>query len=386
MGLFNKKANKSKTINRFELVTDKTNGFYAWNGKLYQNDIIRACIRPKTQAIGKLVAKHLQGDTQAPKNFAYIKMLLKNPNPYMTGQMLQEKMANQLALNNNAFALVVRNENGLANGIYPITSPSVQTEYNNDADLFLKFTLNNGNMLTVPYADVIHLRRDYNEDEIFGTSPMLSLAPLMTVVTTIDQGIINAIKNSAVVKWLLKFVTSTNEKDMGIKVEEFAKNYLNVNNSKGGVIAQDPAYAVEQVKQNENYIPNAAQMNNSVSRIYNFFNTNEKIINSSYDDDEWNSYFEAEIEPLSMQMSNEFTNKLFSIKERAFKNIIIFDASNLQYSSMKNKLGLVAMVDRGAMTPNEWRQVMNLSPIPGGDEPIRRLDTAVVDDNNKGDE
>ena len=38
-----------------------------------------------------------------------------------------------------------------------------------------------------------------------------------------------------------------------------------------------------------------------------------------------------------------------------------------------------AMVDRGAMTPNEWRAVLNMVPLPGGDEPIRRLDTQVVD-------
>ena len=30
------------------------------------------------------------------------------------------------------------------------------------------------------------------------------------------------------------------------------------------------------------------------------------------------------------------------------------------------------------MLPNEWRATMNMAPIPGGDEPIRRLDTQVV--------
>ena len=45
---------------------------------------------------------------------------------------------------------------------------------------------------------------------------------------------------------------------------------------------------------------------------------------------------------------------------------------------MSTKLALVAMVDRGAMTPNEWRETMNMAPIPGGDQPIRRLDTQVV--------
>ncbi|MPN60590.1 hypothetical protein SDC9_208319 [bioreactor metagenome] len=45
---------------------------------------------------------------------------------------------------------------------------------------------------------------------------------------------------------------------------------------------------------------------------------------------------------------------------------------------MTTKLALQAMVDRGAMTPNEWRSVLNLAPIDGGDNPVRRLDTAPV--------
>ena len=36
------------------------------------------------------------------------------------------------------------------------------------------------------------------------------------------------------------------------------------------------------------------------------------------------------------------------------------------------------MIDRGAMTPNEWRAILNMAPIEGGDKPIRRLDTQVV--------
>ena len=36
------------------------------------------------------------------------------------------------------------------------------------------------------------------------------------------------------------------------------------------------------------------------------------------------------------------------------------------------------MVDRGALTPNEWRETLNLSPVPDGDKPLRRLDTQTV--------
>ena len=128
----------------------------------------------------------------------------------------------------------------------------------------------------------------------------------------------------------------------------------------------------------KDYVPNAMQMGNTQKRIYSFFNTNEKIVESTYTEDEWNSYFEIVIEPVAIQLGEEFTRKLFSRKERGFGNAIFFDAANLQCASLSTKLALQAMVDRGALTPNEWRETFNLSPVADGDKPLRRLDTQTV--------
>jgi len=40
------------------------------------------------------------------------------------------------------------------------------------------------------------------------------------------------------------------------------------------------------------------------------------------------------------------------------------------------------LVDRGIMTPNQLAEVFNLPPVPGGDVPIRRLDTRPVDETD----
>ena len=133
----------------------------------------------------------------------------------------------------------------------------------------------------------------------------------------------------------------------------------------------------------KDYVPNAAQTDRVTERVYSFFNTNKKIVQSSYNEDEWNSYYEARIEPDAKQLSDEYTRKLFSRRERGSGNKIIFEAASLQYASMSTKMQLMQMVDRGAMTPNEWRAVMNLGPIKNGDKAIRRLDTAVVEGGRK---
>lgn len=384
MGIFKglKFFNKSSSATRFQLITEKGNGYYSWNGKLYQSDIIRACIRPKAKAVGKLVAKHIrnnkvEGFDVNPE--PYIRFLLEEPNPYMTGQLMQEKITIQLQLNNNAFIYIHRDELGYPMELYPIPASSVEAIYDKEGLLYLKCIMDNGKIVTYPYSDVIHLRQDYNSNDIFGESPHMVLKPLMEIVTTTDQGIVKAIKNSGIIKWLLKFNQTLRPEDLEKETKKFTERFLSIENS-GGAAATDAKMDAKQVDPKD-YVPNAVQMEKTVQRLYSYFNTNEKIVQSKYDENEWNSYYENEIEPLAMQLSNEFTRKLFTRRERGFGNKIIFEASNLQYASMKTKLALQSMVDRGAMTPNEWRETMGLAPVEDGDKPIRRLDTAVIDDN-----
>ena len=361
-----------------KLITQRGNGFYAWNGELFESDIIRSCVRPKAKAVGKLNAKHIRKTKDSLKENpdVYMRFLLEEPNPYMTGQLMQEKVTNQLQLNNNAFILIVRDDFGYPVELYPVPATGVEVIYEDD-EMMLRFTLKNAKFLTVPYKDVIHLRQDFNENDIFGAPPKHAIEQLMEVANTTDQGIVKAIKNGAIIRWLLKFKSKIRPEDKQVELEKFVDNYLSIENEIGAA-ATDPSFDAEQVEPND-YVPNAAQMDRTKIRVYNFFGTNEKIIQSKYNEDEWIAYYEAEIEPLAKQMSEEFTRKLFTRKERGFGNKIIFEASSLQYASMKTKLNLLNMVDRGALTPNEWREIMNLGPIDGGDKPIRRLDTAEVE-------
>ncbi|MDA2320283.1 phage portal protein [Bacillus albus] len=388
MGLFDKIFGKKQapTTTRFEMINDNGGGFFSWHGDIYQSDIIRACIRPKAKAVGKLIAKHIRDNGSEFKinPEPYMRFLLEEPNPLMTGQVFQEKMAIQLELNHNAFAYIKRDDFGYATEIYPIPCTTVEVVEGVYGDIFLKFYFKNGKQMTIPYADVIHLRKDFNDNDFFGEHPGNALSQLMEIVTTTDQGIVKAIKNSAVVKWILKFKSVLKQEDIDNQVKNFVNNYLNIAND-GGAASSDPRYDLEQVKP-EAFVPDSKQMQETVQRIYNFFNTNDKIIQSKYNEDEWNAYYESEIEPFAMQLAGEYTRKLFSRKERGFGNKIIFESASLQYASMSTKMNLVQMVDRGSLTPNEWRAILSLGPIEGGDKPIRRLDTALVKEGKVTDE
>lgn len=389
MGLFQKFFNRSPGKTRFQMVTERGNGFYTWNGKIYQSDIVRSCLRPKVKAIGKLVGKHVRksidndGKNKLQINpEPYLRFLLEEPNPYMTGQKLQEKLATQLCLNNNAFAIIIRDENGFPVEVYPAPALSAEAIYDKSGSLYLRFLFRNGKSYTFPYADIIHLRQDFGDNDIFGEPLAPVLSPLMEIVNTTDQGIVKAVRNSGVIRWLLKFFTPLRPEDLKAQAKAFSDSFLSLDEAGMGVAAVDTKSEAIQIEPKD-YVPNAAQMDRTTERIYSLINTNRKIVQSDYDEDEWNAYYESEIEPVVIELSGEYTRKLFSRKQRAFGNSIVFEAANLATASMTTKLNLCQMVDRGAMTPNEWRAVLNLAPLPGGDQPVRRLDTQVVEGGEK---
>lgn len=380
--LFHRKNSGVTVTPEYKLVTNYGNGFFGWNGKVYESDIIRSAIEVKATTIGKAVAKHIRsgaGDSIAVNPDVYIQFLLSDPNPLMSGQMLQEKMITQLELNNNAFAFVQNDANGMPTAIWPIVANSVEAIQDDQGNLYLKFYMPNAQTYIFPYSQVIHLRKDFNKDEIFGESNGPTLAPLMEIVTTTDQGIVSAIKNSAAVRWLLKFNTAMRPEDIEKNTKAFVASYLQTQKDQDSIGAAGVDAKTDATQlQPTDFVPNAKQMDATVDRIYSIFHTNKAIVQSSYTENQWISYYESQIEPVIRQMSEQWTSRLFNRRQRSFGNSIVFESSDLSYASMQTKLSLVQLVDRAVMTPNELRGFFNLSPVPDGDKMLLRKDTGTV--------
>ena len=378
-------SNRSPTSQgtAFRLVAFDGDAF-VWNNDLYRSDIVMSAIRPHVKAIGKTVGKHIFECTNASGEQdlqvnpePYIRFLLEEPNPLMTGQKFQEWMDLCQQINNHAFALIVRDGNGLPSALYPINATMATTEYDKSGCLFIRFHTYKGDVFVFPYSDLIHLRGDpVPGSDFWGGSRVDQLLPLMEKIGAIDRGIIAAIKNSAVIRWLLKFTTGRRPEDLQTDAEKFASQFLGADTGCGVAAVDSKADAI-QIKPND-YVPNADHTDRTMARFYAAVNTNVKIVTSDFTEDEWNAYYESQVEPDVIQWGNEYTRKLFSRKKRSYGNYFVFESANLATASMATKLALREMVDRGAMLPNEWRRVFNLAPIPGGDKPIRRLDTAVV--------
>ena len=126
--------------------------------------------------------------------------------------------------------------------------------------------------------------------------------------------------------------------------ENFVDNYLAVESTTFGAAGIDSKADIQRIEPKD-YVPNALQTEKVVDRLYSYWGTNKKIVQSSYTEDEWTAYYESEIEPVVVQMYQTYTVALFSRKERGYGNRIVFEANNLQCASLTTKLAFQAMVE-----------------------------------------
>lgn len=384
MKLFNRKVNETpKTVTKFQMVDEPSSGFVGFGGNVFEADIVRSAVRPLATAIGKTVPKHRFNSKINPN--VNVLMVLMEPNPIMSMQMLLEKTIWQYRINGNAFIYVEKDDRGKPIALYPIVSNSLELLMNPAGEYFIKFYLRDGKPYTFRYSDLIHIRNDYTTNEILGDSLAPSLLPLLEVVQTTDQGIISAIKNSNVVKWLLKFNQTLRPEDIKSNTKQFVDDFLRTDSEGIGAAGVDSKADAIQV-QPYSYVPEKEQSAATRQRILDLLNTNDNIVNSTFTENQWIAYYETQIEPVLIQLSDGFTKAFFTRRERALGHEIMFESNNLQFASMQTKLQMVGWLDRGVMTVNEYRTIaLGLEPVEGGDMRLLRKDTDRLD-QNKGKE
>lgn len=376
-----------KVIHTLKMLNSSDSIFYNWNGKMYDNNIIRTAIGTNGIHAGKLNPKHIRNDGVEIKvnPNSNISKLLKRPNKYMTMFDFIQKMMIQKEINNNAFAYIDRDKNvpGMngIKGIYPLDSQSVEALEDEDGNIYLKFVFRNGQYKVAPYEDVIHIRKHFSEDDFWGESNKRPLSESLEVASSTNQGIKNAIKNTAFIRGILEFAQVLQQEDIDKNVKEFSEAYLNISNNDTGIAYTDPRYKFHEIK-SEPFVPNKAQMDYTKQEIYEYFNTNENIIRGKFSDEDWISYFETTIEPFAIQMSQEFSEKVFTVTEKNYGNEIIFEANRLANASNSTKIQICKEL-KHLFTINEQREMWNRGPVPDGDKRLQSLNDVNA---NKADE
>lgn len=346
--------------------------FMPFGRNMYKADVVRMCIRPLANHTAKAdpvcTDKHIE------------RTLRLRPNLYMNGMEFLYKVRTMYELTNTVFILIIRDttRSTKPTGFYPVPYRAFEALEAPDGNLYIEFDLPNGGKLVAAWADLIVLRKDYNSSDITGddNTPILNTLDLIDIS---NQGIANAIKSTANLRGIVKSKQSMlDPEDVKTMKDNFVRDYMNVSNE-GGVAAMDSTMDFIPLEMKPS-VTNWAQMKEFRENCFRYFGVNDDIIMSRQKPEQMQAFYESQIEPFLIDLSLEMTGKIFTEREIGHGNRLIYEANTIQFMSTQEKLALQAMVDRGAMTPNEWRNAFNLHPLEGGDTPVRRLDTAPVNE------
>jgi HK97 family phage portal protein len=373
----------SKDYTKFQMMNGYTPEFTSFGDDAYSSDIVRATINSIATNCAKLTPKHIRRmhDSVERVNSKIQYLLSVRPNAYMSAYDFYYKVVSQLYTKNNSFILI-QTEGFDVVGFYPIQSSQVELlEANNE--MYARFRFMNGKMLTVPYSQVIHLRRFFNENDMYGESNTQALMPTLKLLHTMSEGIINAIKSSAFLRGLLKFTQAMlRPEDIKKQTDQFVADYMSISNS-GGVAGLDAKADYIELKSNP-VLVSGEQMSIVEEKVFKYFNVNKKIVMSDYTESEFDAFYESVIEPIAIQLSLEFTSKLFTDRERGFGNEIIYESNRLAYQSTKTKIELVnTLMPLGLISINEAREIFNLVPVDGGEKRLVSLNYVDADKQNE---
>ncbi len=354
-------------------------------GNMRENELISSIADVIARNVGKLQPKVIRQDNNGMtvKNDSLAKLLTLRPCPEMSTYDFLYRMASDLVYTSNAFAVIFYDEHYInITAIQPITVRAFDMVEDNQGRLFFRFVWEyDGKEYTIPYDSVIHIKGHYNKKRFAGTSPDGDLNEALKLMETANTSIKSVVKNGSGLRGYLQYNNFIDDDEMKEKVRSFQEAYMNAENE-GGLAGLDGTMEYKEFAQRSVNIP-TTQMQFLRENIYRYYGINDKILSSSQSAEEWNAFYESVIEPIAVQLSLEFTYKIFSERQRGFGNQIVFSADRLQYADWNTRKDLAGdMFDRGIITINEYREIMYLAPIEDGDIRQVSLNYVKTDDQS----
>lgn len=335
------------------------------------NDSVVICIDTIAKHCAKFEPRHYK-NINGQKTFinGEINFLLSNhPNPIMTTYDFIYKIISLLYFQNNVFIFISKDANGFITGFYPVNYSNAEWLEDEDGYLYIRFWLVNGKTYTLPYDDLIHLRRFYNNDDLIGSSNNILIPALQTQLTA-EEGIANAIKVSNSLRGILKSTQNLKKHDIEKNKKDFVESFID--NNESGIAAIDNKMDFKEL----NIKPitlDKEQLKHVNQRVLNYFNLNESIISGDFTSQQWNAFYETILEPLSIYLEQSFKMKIFSEKAIKDGNSISFSVNRVQYASVDEKVKLVKEIGpMGILTVDQCLTILDLPPI-GGEEGKKRM-------------
>lgn len=362
MGLFDKffGSKKEKDLvadGYFKTLNAYTPTFTTWGGSIYESELVRSAIEARAEHISKMEVR-IDGAAK-PKLKNKLKLA---PNEFQTWSQFLGVLSRRLDVNNTAFIVPVIDRFDEVTGIASVLPEKCEfVEYNNVPYLRYKFA--NGTASIELDRCGIMTRHQY-KDDLVGDSNR-ALRNTMELINIQNQGIEEGVKSSATYRFMAQVNNFARPEDLAKERKRFSAE--NLSSDGGGLLLFPNTYTNIQQINSKPFVVDAEQMRLINTNVYNYFGVNERIIQNLANADELDAFYNGCLAPFATQLEEVLTKMLFTLNEQTYGARVHVTSDRLQYMSVQNKINLItSMGDRGMITIDEARQLLNYAPLPDG--------------------
>jgi len=351
---------KLANTENFKLLTAYEPIFHDYRGSIYESALVRSAIEAKARHISKLKVE-MQGEAQP-----YLKSKIKHkPNDWMTWPQFLARCSTILDCTNNLFIVPVQDKYLETIGFFPVLPDRVKLLEDKNGKMWLRYTFRNHQSGIVEFDRCAYMNKHQFQSDFYGDSNR-ALNNTMDLIAIQDQGIKEAVKNSASYRFIAKVNNFTAPEDLAEERARFTRENLSGEN--GGLLLFPNTYSdIKQVTDSA-YRVDTDQMKLIQKNVYDYFGVNEEIIQGKAESDQLDAFFNSAVEPFAIALSESLSKAIYTDRERSFGNHVYVNANRLQYMSQTAKVTVAKELgDRGILTINEIRELFNYAPLPDGD-------------------
>ena len=376
MGWLDKLKRKSPKKQKWaQMLNGYTPIFSQFGTNIYASDVVQQAVKCIVDEMKKLNPTHIRYNRNDPVPVSgTIQTLLNDPNPVMTTSEFLEKITWLLLLNYNAFILptyyIYTNKDGtqvrVYDGLYPLKPTFVEFIEDESNRLYVKMRFENNFETTTPYSDLIHIKYNYSVNEYMGgdVSGQPDHKPVLDTLQlnqTLLEGVAKAMKASYAVNGVVKYNTMLDDGKTEAAMQELETK---LRNSESGFLPLDLKSEFTPLERSTQLVDEAT-LKFIDEKILRNWGVPLSILTGDYTKEQYAAFYQKTLEPLIISISQAFTKKLFTRRERAFGNEIRLYPKDLIFMTVDQTLEMVNMLSNtGSIYENEKRVAFGLQPLP----------------------
>ena len=352
--------------------------FKKWRGEVYESELVRAAIDAVARHVSKLTIK-VHGAAM-PKTQTILK---KKPNQFMTWSQFLYRSLTILYMQNTLFIVPIIDVNNDVVGIWPCLPEKCKLLEGKSGRLYLEYTFVNDQKAAVEFDRCGIMTRFQYKDDFFG-DPNTALEDTLDLISMERQGIKEGIKSASTFRFLARATNFKDPEDLAQEQKNFTARNMKADAS-GFLLFPNTYDGIQQIHSTA-YTVSAEEQALIQRNVFDYFGVSEDVIQNKASGSALDALFDGCIEPFAIQLEQVLTFMLFTDLEVGHGAKVEVAANRLQYMSTADKINFIAQLsDRGMITINEARELINYSALPAeiGDLlPIRGEYYFVGDDKN----